>query len=334
MTKTIIIAEIGVNHNGCLITAKRLIDEAKRCGADYVKFQTFFSELLVTKIAKKSDYQKVDKNDNETQFEMLKELELSVLDFQEIYNYCKIKKIGFLSTGFDFKSLKFLEKFNMDMIKIPSGEITNFPMLVYFSKLKKPIILSTGMSTINEIGDALKVLISGNVKKKDITLLHCTSEYPAPINNVNLNVIKELKKKFKIDVGYSDHTNGYQVALCAVALGAKLVEKHFTLDRKQHGPDHASSIEPKEFKYMVKSIRNIEKALGSSLKKPSIEEEKNKFVVRKSIIAKINIKKGDFFSPENITTKRPGNGMSPMLWNKVIGKRSKREFEKDELIEL
>ena len=222
----------------------------------------------------------------------------------------------------------------MDMIKIPSGEITNFPMLVYISKLQKPVVLSTGMSTINEIGDALKVLTSGNIEKKDITLLHCTSEYPTPIKNVNLNVIPALKEKFEIDVGYSDHTKGYQVALGAVVMGAKVIEKHFTLDRKQYGPDHASSIEPKEFKYMVQSIRDIEKALGSSFKKPSIQEEKNKFVVRKSIIAKIKIKKGDFFSSENITTKRPGNGMSPMLWNKVVGKRSKREFQKDELIEL
>lgn len=334
MEKTLIIAEIGVNHNGCLETAKKMIDIANLSGANYVKFQSFVASSLVTKNAMKSDYQKTSENDKSTQLEMLKELEFSVKQFDQIFDYCKIKNIGFLSTGFDFQSMETLKSYNMDYIKVPSGEITNLPMLQYVSKLKKPIILSTGMSTIKEIDAALKIFYQNGVKNDNITLLQCTSEYPTPLSQANLNTIPELKKIFNISVGFSDHTTGIEAALGAVALGASIIEKHFTLDRSQKGPDHKTSIEPKEFKNMVNFIRGIEIALGSSVKKPSIVEEKNKIIVRKSIVAKKKIHKGEIFDENNLTTKRPANGISPMMIQRIIGKRSKRDFKKDELIEI
>ena len=334
MNKTLIIAEIGVNHNGCLETAKKMIDRAKISGADYVKFQSFFASSLVTKNALKSDYQKVSENDKSTQLEMLSELEFNNEQFDQIFKYCKIKNIGFLSTGFDFQSMEILKSYDMDYIKVPSGEITNLPMLQYVSKLKKPIIMSTGMSTIKEIDAALKILNSNGVKNKNITLLQCTSEYPTPLSQANLNIIPELRKIFDISVGFSDHTIGFEAALGAVALGASIIEKHFTLDKSQKGPDHKTSIEPEEFKKMVNFIRGIETALGSSIKKPTIAEEKNKIIVRKSIVAKKKINKGEIFDENNLTTKRPANGISPMMIESIIGKKSKRDFEQDELIEI
>ena len=334
MEKTLIIAEIGVNHNGCLETAKKMIDIAKLSGANYVKFQSFVASSLVTKNAMKSDYQKTSENDKSTQLEMLKELEFSVKQFDQIFDYCKIKNIGFLSTGFDFQSMETLKSYDMDYIKVPSGEITNLPMLQYVSKLKKPIILSTGMSTIKEIDAALKILYQNGVKDNNITLLQCTSEYPTPLSQANLNTIPELRKIFNISVGFSDHTTGIEAALGAVALGASIIEKHFTLDRSQKGPDHKTSIEPEDFKNMVNFIRGIEIALGSSVKKPSIVEEKNKIIVRKSIVAKKKIHKGEIFDENNLTTKRPANGISPMMIQSIIGKKSKRDFKKDELIEI
>ena len=334
MNKTLIIAEIGVNHNGCLETAKKMIDRAKISGADYVKFQSFVASSLVTKNALKSDYQKVSENDKSTQLEMLSELEFNNEQFDQIFKYCKIKNIGFLSTGFDFQSMEILKSYDMDYIKVPSGEITNLPMLQYVSKLKKPIILSTGMSTIKEIDSALKILYSNGVKNKNITLLQCTSEYPTPLSQANLNIIPELRKIFDISVGFSDHTIGFEAALGAVALGASIIEKHFTLDKSQKGPDHKTSIEPEEFKKMVNFVRGIETALGSSIKKPTIAEEKNKIIVRKSIVAKKKINKGEIFDENNLTTKRPANGISPMMIESIIGKKSKRDFEQDELIEI
>ena len=334
MNKTLIIAEIGVNHNGCLETAKKMIDRAKISGADYVKFQSFVASSLVTKNALKSDYQKVSENDKSTQLEMLSELEFNNEQFDQIFKYCKIKNIGFLSTGFDFQSMEILKSYDMDYIKVPSGEITNLPMLQYVSKLKKPIILSTGMSTIKEIDDALKILYSNGVKNNNITLLQCTSEYPTPLSQANLNIIPELRKIFDISVGFSDHTIGFEAALGAVALGASIIEKHFTLDKSQKGPDHKTSIEPEEFKKMVNFVRGIETALGSSIKKPTIAEEKNKIIVRKSIVAKKKINKGEIFDENNLTTKRPANGISPMMIESIIGKKSKRDFEQDELIEI
>ena len=294
MNKTLIIAEIGVNHNGCIETAKKMIDMAKLSGADYVKFQSFVASSLVTKNALKSDYQKVSENDKGTQLEMLSELEFNNEQFNQIFKYCKIKNIGFYQLAFDFQSMETLKSYDMDYIKIPSGEITNLPMLQYVSKLKKPIILSTGMSTIKEIDAALKILYSNGVKNRNITLLQCTSEYPTPLSKANLNIIPELRKIFNISVGFSDHTIGFEAALGAVALGASIIEKHFTLDKSQKGPDHKTSIEPEDFKKMVNFIRGIETALGSSVKKPTIAEEKNKIIVRKSIVAKKKLIKAKF----------------------------------------
>lgn len=334
MKQVLIIAEIGVNHNGCMETAKKLIDMAVFSGANYVKFQSFLASSLVTKTAEKSAYQKISKNDKGTQLEMLAKLELNKDQFNQLYNYCKKKKIGFLSTGFDFESLEFLKTFNMDFIKIPSGEITNLLMLEYVSKQKKPIILSTGMSTNEEIKNALSVLNNQGVENKNITLLQCTSEYPTPLNKVHLNVIPELKKLFKTNVGFSDHTIGFEAALGAVALGATIIEKHFTLDRNQKGPDHIASMEPEDFNQMVNLIRGLELALGNKIKIPSIEEEKNKVIVRKSIVAKKKINIGEKFDEKNLTAKRPGNGISPMRIKSIFGQKSKRDFDKDEIIEI
>lgn len=327
-----IIAEAGVNHNGSLEMAKKMIDSAKDCGADCIKFQTFISNNLVSKDARKAHYQQQKTKENETQLDMLKKLELSFDDFVELRNYCKSKNIEFLSTGFDPDSIDFLNSINMNKWKVPSGDITNLPYLIKIAKLDKPVILSTGMSTLEEVRAAVNVIRKYN--SQQMTLLHCTTEYPTPFEDVNLLAMCTMKEEFHLPVGYSDHTRGFEIPIAAVALGATVIEKHFTLDRGLEGPDHMASLEPRELKAMVASIRNIEKALGNGEKIPVSSEKKNMQAARKSIVASRTIKKGDSLTAENLTVKRPGNGISPMKWFEVIGKKAIRDFEEDELIEL
>ncbi len=329
-----IIAEIGVNHNGDLSLAKKLIDEAKKAGADYVKFQTFKADKLVTKKTKKTVYQIKNTNDSESHKDMLARLELSHDMHKKIIAHCKKQKIKFLSSAFDIESVDLLSKLGQKIFKIPSGEITNAPYLKHLGGVAKSIILSTGMSNIKEIKDAIKILESKGLDRKDITVLHCTSEYPAPLNEINLNAMNEIKNKLKVSVGYSDHTAGIEISLAAAALGAEIIEKHFTFNQKLPGPDHKASLEPKEFKLMIKLIRNIELSLGKAIKKASKSEIKNMSIVRKSIVAKKKIKKGELFTKNNLTTKRPGTGISPMKWNFIIGKKAPRVFDEDELIVL
>ena len=331
MGRTLIIAEAGVNHNGSLEMAKRLVDKAKECGADIVKFQTAKLDSLVSKSAQMADYQKKNIGVEESQKEMLSKLLLSFDEFLELADYCKSVGITFLSTPFDIESIHFLDDLQ-DIWKIPSGEITNYPYLVEIARTVKKVILSTGMAEMDEIGAAIKVLEENGTK--DITILHCTTEYPASIEDVNLRVMETLKTAFGYPVGYSDHTQGIEVDLAAVAMGATVIEKHFTLDRTLPGPDHKASLEPSELKAMVDGIRKIEKALGTGEKKPSAIEIENRKVVRKSIIAARYINKGDVFSEENLTTKRPGTGINPMRWNDIIGTKAIRDFEEDELIEI
>ena len=332
MSRVKIIAEAGVNHNGNIIIAKKMIDFAKEAGADYIKFQTFIPENLVSKHAKKAEYQKITTVSDESQLQMLRKLMLSENEFIELSDYCEATSIGFISTPFDLESVDFLNSFNMDFWKVPSGEITNLPYLVEIAKTGKPIILSTGMSNLDEIDAALSVLHSNGAGK--ITLLHCNTQYPTPMEDVNLNAMLTLKDRYNCDVGYSDHTLGIEVPIAAVALGATVIEKHFTLDHNMEGPDHKASLEPCELKSMVSAIRNIEKALGTGSKVASPSEIENKDIARKSIVASRMIKKGEVFSKENITTKRPGSGISPMKWYNVIGTVAKRDFQEDELIEL
>lgn len=327
-----IIAEAGVNHNGNIEIAKEMVDSAKAAGADCIKFQTFVSKNIVSKNAKKAEYQQQSTAANESQLEMLKKLELSFEEFIELNNYCRIKDIEFLSTGFDFDSIDFLSSLNMKRWKIPSGEITNLPYLIKIAKLNKPIILSTGMSTMEEIKDALDILVKYGAG--EITVLHCTTEYPTPYGDVNLSAMNIIKQKFNVPVGYSDHTKGIHISIAAVARGATVIEKHFTLNRKMEGPDHKASLEPTELKEMVNAIRNIEVAIGDGNKIPASSEVKNIVIARKSIVANRCIKKGEVFTEENITVKRPGNGISPMKWFEVIGNVAKRDFEEDELIDL
>ena len=335
MKRTLIIAEAGVNHNGDIAKAKALIDKGAEAGVDYVKFQTFKAEKLVTKQAKRASYQDKNTQDNDSQYEMLKKLELSQALHQELMDYCNQKGVKFLSTGFDSESLGFLAQLGITIAKVPSGEITNLPYLRQVASLFPEVILSTGMATIGEIKDAVKVLIDNGVSKDKIIILHCNTEYPTPMEDVNLKAMLHIQKELGIPVGYSDHTLGIEVPIAAVALGATVIEKHFTLDKTLPGPDHKASLEPNELKAMVSAIRNIEKAIGGSgLKEVSKSEEKNKPIARKSIVASTNIKKGNIFTPENLTVKRPGTGISPMQWDEVIGKEAKRDFQEDELIEL
>lgn len=333
---TLIIAEAGVNHNGDIEKAKKLIEAAALAGVDFVKFQTFKTELLVNKSAKQAEYQKENlKNDNDSQFSMLKKLELTSEMHYELIAHCKKHKINFLSTGFDFESIDFLESFNPPFFKIPSGEITNKPILQHFASKQRPVILSTGMATLQEIKDAVRVLTDNGLKKETITVLHCNTEYPTPMCDVNLKAMLHIQNELGVKIGYSDHTQGIEVPIAAVALGATVIEKHFTLDRTLPGPDHKASLEPDELKGMVSAIRNIEKAIsGSGRKAPSPSELKNKEVARKSIVAASNIKKGETFTNKNLAVKRPGNGISPMQWDEIIGKKAKRDFSDDELIEL
>lgn len=334
MSKTLIIAEAGVNHNGSVKIAKKLIDAARDCGADAVKFQTFIAEKLVSVNAQKAAYQKETTNTDETQFQMIKELELGFKAHKELIDYCSKKGVLFFSSPFDLKSINLLVELGLETIKIPSGEITNLPYLKKIGKLKKSIIISTGMADLGEIEDALDILTSSGTEKDKITVLHCNTEYPTPYKDVNLNAMITIKKAFGVKVGYSDHTLGIEVPIAAVALGAEVIEKHFTLDKNMEGPDHKSSMEPKEFKVMVEAIRKIEKSLGNGIKRSSPSEFKNKSVARKSIVAKKPIKEGEVFTEENLATKRPGTGMSPMRWNEIIGKEAKRNFNVDEIIDL
>ncbi|AEV70609.1 N-acetylneuraminate synthase [Acetivibrio clariflavus] len=326
-----IIAEAGVNHNGSLKLAKQLVDAAKEAGADCVKFQTFVPENLVSKNTAKADYQKKQTDAKETQLDMLKKLELSFEDFLELSEYCSNRGIEFLSTPFDFESIDFLDKLGMKRWKIPSGDISNLPYLIKIAKLKKPVILSTGMSTMEDIESAITVLKENGAD--DITVLHCTTEYPTSYSDVNLKAMLSIKEKFNVSIGYSDHTKGIEVSIAAAALGASVIEKHFTLDRSMEGPDHKASLEPNELKAMVDAIRNIESALGDGVKRPSEAEKKNMLVVRKSIVAKRDILKGEIFSEDNLTVKRPGNGISPMKWFEILGKVANRNYKQDELIE-
>lgn len=332
MKRCIIIAEAGVNHNGSIDIAKKLIDAAVASGADAVKFQTFKAENLATIYAKKAEYQKNLTSKKESQFEMLKKLQLNKEMHIELINYCVKKNIKFLSSPFDHDSIDLLRDLGLEIFKIPSGEITNLPYLRHIGKLNKKIILSTGMSNMDEVKIALDVLINSGTKKNNITVLHANTEYPTPMEDVNLKAMVTIGQELDINFGYSDHTLGIEVDIAAVAMGAKCIEKHFTLNCNMEGPDHKASLEPEKLKEMVKAIRNIEKALGSNIKKPSNSELPNIQIARKSIVAKTKIKKGDILKENNITIKRPGGGISPMNWDNVIGTTATKNYEKDELI--
>jgi N,N'-diacetyllegionaminate synthase len=332
-SKTIIIAEAGVNHNGSIEMAKRLVDGAVEAGADYVKFQTFVAGSLASAYAGLADYQKKTVKSS-SQFEMLKQLELSYEDFSDLKVYCGGCGIKFLSTAFDMESLRFLNELGLDVFKVPSGEITNKPYLKLMASFGKPIILSTGMATMREIEEAVAVFESGGVARNQITVLHCNTEYPTPLRDVNLKAMNSIGDKLKVEVGYSDHTAGITVALAAVARGARVIEKHFTLDRGLPGPDHKASLECADLKLMVEGIREIELCLGGPEKKPSPSESKNLTIARKSIVALRDIKKGERFSEANLTVKRPGSGISPMKWDDVVGQIANRDFTEDELIQL
>jgi N-acetylneuraminate synthase len=332
--RVLIIAEAGVNHNGDITKAFQLVDAAVEAGVDYVKFQTFKAENLVSKEAKKAVYQiENTKNDVETQFEMLKKLELSPAQHEELINYCKERNIKFFSTAFDLESLAYLAEIGLKLVKIPSGEITNLPYLKKAASLFEEVIISTGMCMMSEIKDALTVFLKAGISKDKITILHCNTEYPTPMKDVNLKAMLSIGNEFGVKVGYSDHTLGIEVPIAAVAMGATIIEKHFTLDNKMEGPDHAASLEPLELKAMVKALRNIEQALsGNGLKEPSASEMKNIAIARKSIVAKTNIEKGAVFTEHNITTKRPGNGISAMMWEEVLGTIAINNFNEDDLI--
>jgi N,N'-diacetyllegionaminate synthase len=327
-----IIAEAGVNHNGSIDLAKKLIDVASAAGANAVKFQTFKADNLATKKAQKAMYQKETTDKNESQFDMLKKLELNIETHKELISYCSNKKIIFLSSPFDHESIDFLNDLGLEILKIPSGEITNLPYLKHIGKLNKKIILSTGMSNIDEVKNALNILINSGTKKNNITVLHANTDYPTSMEDVNLRAMLTIGKQLNINFGYSDHTLGIEVDIAAVAMGASCIEKHFTLDRNLEGPDHKASLEPSQLKAMVKAIRNIELALGSSIKKPSKSELQNMKIVRKSIVTKTVIKKGEILSEKNLTTKRPGIGKSPMKWDEIVGTRATKDYNEDELI--
>jgi N,N'-diacetyllegionaminate synthase len=331
---TLIIAEAGVNHNGSYEVAEKLVEEAANAGADIVKFQTFKACNLVTKSASKAAYQLKQTEFSETQHEMLKGLELSEDMHHALKQKCKSLNIRFASTGFDIGSVDFLVNFGVEFLKIPSGEITNLPYLRHVGQKRLPVIVSTGMSTLEEVKSAVKILVNSGTDEKLITLLHCNTEYPTPMIDVNLKAMLTLREVLGINIGYSDHTLGIEVPIAAVALGATIIEKHFTLDRSLEGPDHAASLEPQELKQMVASIRNIEVAMGDGVKKPSDSELKNIQIARKSIVAMTAISKGEVFTSDNLTVKRPGNGISPMEWDNLIGSKSNRDYQPDELIDI
>ncbi len=327
-----IIAEIGVNHNGDLNLAKKMILEAKKAGVDAVKFQSFKADKLVSKDAKKADYQIKNTEKDESQYNMIKKLELTEQDHIYLKNICDEENIKFLSSPFDIESAQLLVSLGIDTVKIPSGEITNLPYLEAIGKIYKNIILSTGMSNLEEVKEAINIL--NKYGEKNITVLHCNTEYPTPMEDVNLMAIKTMENELKLPIGYSDHTDGIEVAIGAVAIGATVIEKHFTLDKNLEGPDHKASLEPNELKQMVDCIRNIEKALGNGIKIPSKSEQKNIVIARKSIVAKCAISKGEKFTEDNLAIKRPGDGISPMKWYDVLGQVAKRDFFEDERIEL
>lgn len=332
MKHVCIIAEAGVNHNGDFELAKKMVDVAKEAGADYIKFQTFIPENLVSKSAEKAQYQKDTTGETETQLQMLRKLTLSNENFIQLKEYCDSVGIGFISTPFDLESVEFLDSFGMDFWKIPSGEITNLPYLEAIAATGRKVVMSTGMCDMNEIKAAIEVLEEKGIC--DIELLHCNTQYPTPYEHVNLNAMKTIADETGKIVGYSDHTQGIEVPIAAVAMGARVIEKHFTLDKNMEGPDHRASLNPIELKAMISAIRNIELAVGTGIKEPTESEISNRQVARKSIVAKRTIKKGEIFTEKNITTKRPGSGISPMRWFEIIGMEAKRDFVEDELIEL
>lgn len=335
MNHTIIIAEAGVNHNGSIELAKQLVDKAVEAGVDYIKFQTFKAANLVTKSAQQADYQMRNVGGGDSsQYQMLKRLELSREEHLELIGYCQQRGIHFFSTAFDFDSIEFLDSLHLNLWKIPSGEITNYPYIKQIAQKQGDVILSTGMSTAEDIQNAVDVLLRWGKTKDQITILHCNTEYPTPFEDVNLLAMQSIAKQFGTKVGYSDHTRGIEVPIAAVALGATVIEKHFTLDRNMPGPDHKASLEPDELKAMVSAIRNIEKALGSSEKKVTDSERKNIAIARRSIVAAKDIHKGEILTEENLTVKRPGTGISPMRWEEVLGTKAVRDFMEDELIEL
>lgn len=328
----LIIAEAGVNHNGSLELAKRMADVAKEAGADIVKYQTAVPELVISRFAPKAEYQKDTTGEAESQLEMVKKIHFGFDAHRELKKYCDSIGIKYLSTPFDMDSIDFLAEMDMPVWKIPSGEVTNLPYLEKVAKLHKPIVMSTGMCEISEIKDALEILEKNGAR--EITILHCNTEYPTPLKDANVRAMLDIKANFGTKVGYSDHTLGLEAPLAAVALGATVVEKHFTLDKNMEGPDHQASMNPDELKALVKAIRNTELALGDGVKRVTESEAKNKDVARKSIVAKVPVKAGEVFTVDNITVKRPGSGISPMRWYEVLGKTAKRDFSLDELIEL
>lgn len=333
MSKVLIIAEAGVNHNGSIESAKKLIDIAVEAGVDYVKFQTGKAENVISKYAPKAEYQEKAVGGNESQLEMCKKFDLDYQAHLNLIDYCCQKKIRFLSTPFDLDGICMLDKLGLDTLKIPSGGITDLPYLQMIGALKKRLIMSTGMADLSEIKSAVEILVNSGTNKNEITVLHCNTEYPSPYEDVNLKAMLTIRDALEVKVGYSDHTLGIEVSVAAVAMGAEVIEKHFTIDRNMEGPDHKASLEPDELKAMVQSIRNIEKAMGDGVKRPSPSELKNRPIARKSIVAKKTIKKGELFSEENLTVKRPGTGISPMQWDAYIGKYADKKYQPDDLIE-
>lgn len=332
---TIIIAEAGVNHNGSLDIAKQLVDAAADAGVDIIKFQTFKADKLVSKDAKKAEYQKQNIGDgDDSQYQMLKKLELSESDHQELVAYCHQKGIRFWSTAFDLESIDFLHSLGLGLWKIPSGEITNYPFIKKIALLHEPVIMSTGMCDEDDIRNALDVLLKNGLTKDQITILHCNTQYPTPMKDVNLKAMLTIKHDFETAVGYSDHTRGIEVPIAAVALGAEVIEKHFTLDRNMAGPDHKASLEPQELKAMVQAIRNIESALGTGIKQVTESERGNIAVARKSIVASTYIKKGETLTDNNLSVKRPGTGISPMLWETVVGTKATKDYQPDDQIQI
>lgn len=337
MSKVFIVAEIGCNHNGDVNLAKKMIDKAKECGVDAVKFQTFKADLLISKFAPKAEYQKKVTSATESQLEMTKKLELPYEEFINLEKYARNLGLEVFSTPFDFESIDFLAKNEQKIWKIPSGEITNLPYLEKIAKLdieNKEIVISTGMATVEEIENALNILVRNGMKKSDITILHCNTEYPTPYEDVNLEAIPYLMERFpEYKIGFSDHSVGYFAGVASVTYGISFIEKHFTLDKNFEGPDHKASVTPEELKLLCEGIRIVEKSLGKRAKTVTISEKKNKIVARKSVVAKVKIKKGDTLTEENITVKRPGNGINPMFWYEILGTRAERDFSEDELIE-
>lgn len=336
MSRTLIIAEAGVNHNGSIELAKKLVEKAKEAGVDYIKFQTFKASKLVTKAAKQAEYQQKNiGKEGDSQYQMLKKLELSPEEHEVLIDYCHQLGIKFFSTAFDFDSIEYLHSLNLGLWKIPSGEVTNYPFLKRIAAFNEPTILSTGMCDMEDVRAAVNALYKNGLSKENLILLHCNTEYPTPFEDVNLKAMDALRKEFGVEVGYSDHTKGIEVPIAAVALGATVIEKHFTLDRNMEGPDHKASLEPDELKAMVSAIRNIEKAVGGDgTKHVSESEKKNISIARKSIVAASDIKAGEVFTEQNMTVKRPGNGISPMRWEEVLGQKARKNFNEDELIEL